>query len=109
MTRDDVCELVAESPETHGVFENRTETHRPVFCQILSIGRYDYWRAKDNNMDLDLVFRLSHAIDYQGERWIIFNGDRYKIDRTYVTDDGGIELTATKTPPDHYNTTGPSE
>lgn len=104
MIRDDVCYLVEESPQTHGVFEARTETLRKVFCQIESVGRYDYWRAKDNNLTLDLVFRISHHTEYKGERFIFYDGSYYKIERTYVTTDGTIELTASKTPPEYVET-----
>ena len=108
MIRDDVCELVAESPESHGVFETRTETYRRVFCKIRSIGRYDYWRARDNRLALDLVFILSHFTEYKDERWILYNGEYYKIERTYVDEDGAIELTTRKAEPE-YNTAAPVE
>lgn len=100
MIRDDVCELVYFSPETHGIFENRTEKHRKVFCQITSISRYDFWRAKDNNLDLDLTFVLTHYTDYNGERWILYNGDYYKVERTYIKDNGNIEIETRKKTPD---------
>ena len=100
MTRDDVCELVSFTPAQHGIFENRTEQHRLVFCQIHSISRYDFWRAKENNLDLDLTFVLTHDTDYEGERWILHNGQYYKVERTYVRDDGSIEIHTRKATPD---------
>ena len=100
---DEVCELIAEAPETHGVFETRTETHRRVFCQVMSVSRMEYWRAKDNYMSLDLVFRLTHAIDYHDERWILYRNEMYRVERTYINDDGSIELTAYKERPEQYS------
>lgn len=100
MRRDDVCELVSFSPESHGIFENRTVKYRKVFCQIRSVGRFDFWRAKENGLDLDLTFVLSHHADYEGERWILYNTEYFKVERTYVRDDGSIEIETRRKTPD---------
>lgn len=92
MINDDVLYLVSESPEAHGIFDQRTETQRMVFCQVLSVTRQEYWRAKDNGLDPAFVFRISNHLDYQGEKICIYNGARYRILRTYANNDY-IDLT----------------
>lgn len=102
MTKDDVIYLIAENPEAHGIFDPPTETRRMVYCQVLSVGRTEYWRAKDNGMHPQYIFRLSDAIEYGGEKIAEYNGKRYRIIRAYVqngesakyADSNAIELTA---------------
>lgn len=103
MICDDVIYLVAENPEAHGIFEAHNETQRMVFCQVRSLSRYDYWRALENDLHPEYVFRLSDKKDYEGEKICIYNGKRYAIIRTNVvisngrdgvTDGQALDLTA---------------
>ena len=94
MKVDDVIYLVAEDPEEHGIFETHTETPRMVYCQVMSVGRSEYWHAKANGLEPTLIFRLSDALEYRGEKIAIFKGKRYAIVRAYTMSEGNaIELT----------------
>lgn len=84
MINDDVLYLVSESPEAHGIFDAPTETPRMVYCQALSVTGTEFWHAKNNGIDPAYVFRLSHALEYQGEKICVFHGTRYRIVRTYT-------------------------
>lgn len=91
---DDVLYLISESPEAHGIFNDKvTETQRMVFCRIKSVSRYEYFRGLDNGLDLTYVFTLQDAIEYQGEKICEYHSVRYRIARTYVNNDGSIDLT----------------
>lgn len=93
MINCDVIYLIAESPEAHGIFSPPTETGRMVFCEVNSVSRYEFWRAKENGAYPEYVFRLSDRLEYQGEKLLTYNGNRYRVVRTYV-DGYAIELTA---------------
>lgn len=92
MICDDVITLVAETPEAHGIFEPIFETGTQVFCRVDSVARSEYWRARANGLEPRYVFTLSEAADYHGEKVALWNGQRFRILRTYVHGHA-IELT----------------
>lgn len=92
MVRADVIELIAESPEAHGVFDVRTETAQRTPCTVRSVGMREYYEAKAAGLEPDVVFRLTDADDYSGEKIVLWNGMRYRVVRTWIQNDG-IDLT----------------
>lgn len=44
----------------------------------------------------EIVFRLSHDFEYQGEKVAMYNDVEYNIDRTYISDQDWIELTCSR-------------
>lgn len=92
MKRYDVITLITESDTTHGVFDTVTETTRDVFCEIRSVGRSEVYQALALGINATIVFVLAISDDYQNEKELIYNNVRYRVIRTYVSDDG-IELT----------------
>ncbi len=86
--RDDVCYLVAESPEAHGIFDKPTETARAVYCLVRSVGQQEYYRALENKLHPSIVFILQDAIEYRGEKIVLWTPrggaqTRYRVLRTY--------------------------
>ena len=94
MVRADVIGLVTENRSAHGVHESITETVREVLAEIRSVTRSEYYNALNAGVQPELVFKLTLDADYQGERVLRHNGKRYRVVRTYLTNDGGIEITA---------------
>lgn len=92
MICDDVCTLLKEIPEAHGVFQPPQMQPTRVFCTVESVGRNEYWKALSNGLEASYVLKLSEAADYHGEKILLFRGKRYRVLRTYVTD-SAIELT----------------
>ena len=92
MICDDVCYLIAENPQAHGVFDKPQEPEIPVFCQVLSVSRSEYWHALQNGIEPSFVLRFSEYADYHGEKLLQFRGKRWRVIRTYVTDHA-VELT----------------
>lgn len=92
MKRYDVVTLITESNTVHGVFDEPTETTREVFCEVRSVGRNEVYQAMAVGINVSIVFVLSIAEDYQNEKELIYKNVRYRVIRTYVSDDG-IELT----------------
>ena len=93
MLRADVIDLITEHRSGHGVHEAVTETARTVYCTVQSVTRSEYYTALNAGIMPEFVFRLSLAEDYQGERVVRFRGQRFRVIRTYVTEDDGIEIT----------------
>ena len=92
MTISDVCYLVTVDKTPHGVHEKREPTERMVYCQVKSIGRTEFYQANLVGMRPEWTLKLSDEAEYQNELTLNFRGERWQIIRTYITEDGGIEL-----------------
>ena len=93
MMRADVIYLITETAKTRGVHDTVTDTERMVFCTVSSVNRTEYYNALNVGVQPSYVFSLALAEDYQGERVVKYNGIKYRVVRTYITDDDGIEIT----------------
>lgn len=92
MRRYDVINLINESDKVHGVFSTSTETTAQVYCEVKSVNRNEAYQSRAIGMNASVVFVLTCDADYSGQKELTWNDVRYRVIRTYVTDDG-IELT----------------
>lgn len=89
MIRDDICYLVAESPAAHGIFDAPQETPRMVYCSVQSVRQDEFYRALENKLHPSIVFELQDAIEYRGEKVVLWQGvndtqqRRFRVIRTY--------------------------
>lgn len=88
-----ICKLITRSPEARGVLDDVTETTRTVYCTVKSIGQSETYQARAAGLNPELKIVLAHDFEYQGEDLLEYEGTRYTILRTYVTETDGIELT----------------
>ena len=93
MLISDVCWMITTNPAPHGVHTAPTMTERMVYCQVSSVGRTEFYQANLAGMSPEYVLKLSDTAEYQGELELRIRGEKWKILRTYMTRDGGIELT----------------
>ena len=93
MLRADVIDLIRETRSGHGVHEAVTEEARTCWCTVQSVSRSEYYTALNAGIRPEYVFRLALAEDYRNERIVLFRGQKYRVIRTYVTEDDGIEIT----------------
>lgn len=93
MVRADVCELIAENPKAHGIFDDPVETTRKVYCTVRSVGQTETYEAKAAGLNPELKLILAHAFEYKGEKLVEFHDERWRIIRTYINEADGIELT----------------
>ena len=93
MTRADVIDLVTENRTGHGVHEAVTDSERTVMCTVESVRRSEYYTALNAGFQPEYVFKLALANDYQNERIVKVHGQKFRVVRTYLTDDDGIEIT----------------
>ena len=66
-----------------------SETRRDVFCRLASIGQKEFYQAHAVGLQPELKFVLSDYLDYNGEALVEYDGQKYRILRTYRT---GTEL-----------------
>lgn len=92
MKRYDVVDLIIETPTVHGVFEDAIQETRTVFVEVRSVARSEWYAANAQNISADIVFVLTVDADYQNEKELIYHDQKYRVIRTYISDDG-IELT----------------
>lgn len=62
-----------------------TYTSREVFCRIKSIGQKEFYQAQAVGMQPEIKFVLADCLDYENEPIVEYEGDRYRILRTYRT------------------------
>lgn len=93
MMRADVIDLIKENRTGHGVHEVVTDTARTVMCMVESVRRSEYYDASNAGYRPEFVFKLALAEDYQDERLVKYHGQRFRVVRTYRTEDEGIEIT----------------
>ena len=92
MKRYDTIDLIVEEPTVHGVFENPEQETRTVFVEVRSVSRSEWYSAQAQNIQADIVFVMTVDADYNNEKELVYHDQKYRVIRTYVSDDG-IELT----------------
>ena len=93
MMHADVIQLITETRKGHGVHEAVTRTARTVMCTVQSVTRSEFYNALNAGVQPEYVFALALAEDYQQERLVMYRGQMFRVVRTYLTDDDGIEIT----------------
>ena len=67
------------------------ETRTPIFCQLKSVSRQEFYAAAQSGLKPEIVF-VVHAYEYNGERKVEFDGKKYSVVRTYRADFEEMEL-----------------
>jgi len=93
MMKAGVVTLIGEDPAAHGVLETPQEIRRKRYCTVKSIGQTEAYQARGIGLNPELKIILAHDFEYTDEAQLEYNGERYDILRTYVTETDGIELT----------------
>lgn len=69
-----------------------SESTREVFCSERSIGQKEFYQAHGTDFRPELKLILPDYLEYEGEKLVDYNGQRYRVLRTYRT---GYELELT--------------
>lgn len=80
-TKDEIGQQVATDEAT-----------RTLVCSLYSVSRQEWHAAAQAGLNPECMAFLTDSADYEGEEIAEIDGTRYGIYRTYLTDDGGIEL-----------------
>jgi len=83
MDRSDVILLIRETFEQDetGV-EQPVRESRPVYCQVNSITRSEFFEAGRSGLNPEFMFSMFFG-DYAGETIVEYAGKRYAVYRTY--------------------------
>ena len=87
MVRATTIKLLGESPAAHGVFEAPDESENEVFAEVLTASQNEFYRARQNGLEPDLVFKLTDYGDYNGEKVLVYDEKRMRVIRTYIQEE----------------------
>lgn len=85
--------LIGQSGTQSDAIGNQIPTPREstVLCELLSVGRQEFYNAAAAGLRPSLIFRIHHY-EYSGELKVRFQDQIYKVLRTYATGFEEIEL-----------------
>ena len=89
---NDVCELAILKIETNenGV-EEKTFTKNEVYCNEKSVSCNEFYKSSQAGNIIKYVLEIKQ-VDYNKEQYVFYDGELYKIERTYKTNKEDIEL-----------------
>ncbi len=64
-----------------------------VFAELKSIGQSEFYQSQTVGQKPEIKFKLTDYMDYQGQRYLIHEGTRYTVLRTYRTASNELEIT----------------
>lgn len=90
---NDVIQLVHKETTKDAYGDIQTvDVGREVFAEYVSISQSEFYQAAATGLKPEVRFRLADYYDYDGEPVVLYNGNRYRVLRTYRSGQG-IELT----------------
>lgn len=92
ISKDDVCFLMSSTIIVDELLQE-IEITLPelVYCAPVSIGQREFSVAMQAGLKAQLTLIIDHD-EYDGEKEVEYNRMKYSIYRTFVRDDGDIEL-----------------
>jgi len=75
--------------------EINVPVERKILCGIKSIGRNEFYAAAQAGLRPSITFVI-HGYEYSGEREVEFEGEKFKVIRTYSVDFEEMELICEK-------------
>ena len=61
------------------------EASRTVFCRVASIGMREFYEASARDFYPEVKFILADYLEYNNEQLVEYDGQRYRVLRTYRT------------------------
>lgn len=96
MYYEDTISLVAESTtQDADGYEQTTETRTEIYANVKSATRSEFYSALQSGITAAAVFEVFKH-DYDGQRLIDYDGQRYKVERAYSTSLDKMELTCSE-------------
>jgi len=75
--------------------QKKIETRTNILCAVKSIGRNEFYAAAQAGLKPEITFVI-HSYEYNGEKKVEFEGEKYKVIRTYMKDFEEMELICEK-------------
>lgn len=70
-----------------------SESRREVLVEPLSVGQAEFYQAQAVGLKPELKLKLADYLDYEGETLMEYQGERFRVLRTYRTGQE-LEITA---------------
>ena len=92
----EVVELIDLIPDVDdNGFEVNTEINTEVFADKKSIRSSEHYEAEKLGYKLSATF-IVKPYEYTGQEYLLYEGKRYKVERTYQVDTEKLELICSK-------------
>lgn len=75
--------------------EIKKPVEKKILCAIKSVSRNEFYAAAQAGLKPEITF-IIHAYEYNGEKEVEFEGEKYKVIRTYMKDFEEMELVCEK-------------
>ncbi len=83
----------SEERDVNGDPVTREQISEMVYAEIKSIGQSEFYQAQTADIKPEIKFRITDYMDYQGQKYLIHEGIRYTVLRTYRTNGNELEIT----------------
>ena len=87
MVRATTITLIGEDPKAHGVFDAPDNIENVVFAEVMSASQNEFYKARQNGLEPELVFKLTDYGDYDGQKIIEYDDKRWRVIRTYIQEE----------------------
>lgn len=71
--------------------EEETFNLKEVFCNEKSVTSDEYYKSSQAGEEIKIVLEIKQ-VDYEKEPYLVYDGENYKVVRTYKTGSENIEL-----------------
>lgn len=76
--------------------EIETETKRTILCHEGEVTRSEWYSGLSHNLSPSLVIVIN-KIEYRGEKYLNYEGQKYSIMRTFPVENQRLEITCERT------------
>ena len=76
------CTLIGFSPDAHEVGTDPVSGRRTVKCQEMALNLTEVYQAGGEGLSPEAKLLIPYDRDYQGERELIYRGERWKVLRS---------------------------
>ena len=89
----DMAPAASGGEDPYGDPDTELKLSDAVFAELRSIGQSEFYQAQTAGQRPEIKFKITDYMDYQGQRYLIHEGVRYSILRTYRTGNNELEIT----------------
>lgn len=87
MVRATTIKLLGEDPAAHGVFDAPDNIEHEIFAEVLTASQNEFYKARQNGIEPELVFKITDYGDYNGEKVLEYEEKRMRVIRTYIQEE----------------------
>ncbi len=89
----DMVPAASGGKDSYGDHAMELQLSDAVFAELKSIGQSEFYQAQTAGQKPEIKFKLTDYMDYQGQRYLIHEGIRHTVLRTYRTGGNELEIT----------------